>query len=285
MAGALLGRYRGTVLDNVDPAEWGRVLVAVPDVGADHQSWAMPSAAPNQQSLRRRLPAVGDTVFVEYEGGDVSYPVYDGGHPEPGQAADAGVAAGTAAPSTSGSPDGALLGRHRGVVLDTNDPERWGRIFVQVPVAGAAWAMPSEAPNQQGLERELPAIGDTVFVEYELGDATRPVYSGGRPVAGAVADGTAETAPGGGLTGGGGDQPGLFATYRALVLDNVDPTDLGRVSVRVPEVGVDGSWASPSESPEQEGLARELPNVGDTVFVEFEGGDVDRPLYEGGHVR
>ena len=37
------GKYRGTVVDNVDPMQIGRLVVQVPDVGSPIPStWAMP---------------------------------------------------------------------------------------------------------------------------------------------------------------------------------------------------------------------------------------------------
>ena len=37
------GKYRGTVIENIDPEQIGRVLVEVPDVlGLTPSSWAMP---------------------------------------------------------------------------------------------------------------------------------------------------------------------------------------------------------------------------------------------------
>ena len=37
------GKYRGTVIKNIDPEQIGRVLVQVPDVlGMNHSTWSMP---------------------------------------------------------------------------------------------------------------------------------------------------------------------------------------------------------------------------------------------------
>jgi uncharacterized protein involved in type VI secretion and phage assembly len=72
------GKYRGTVTD-VD-ATTMRVKVSVPDAlpGVD-AGWAMPCvpyAGPQVGFLM--LPEVGSGVWVEFEGGDVSYPVWTG---------------------------------------------------------------------------------------------------------------------------------------------------------------------------------------------------------------
>ena len=60
------GKYRGTVLDNVDPMQMGRLMVQVPDVSSLLPStWAMPCLPfAGIQSGMFAVPAVGS-------GGDV----------------------------------------------------------------------------------------------------------------------------------------------------------------------------------------------------------------------
>jgi len=66
--------------------------------------------------------------------------------------------------------------------------------------------------------------------------------------------------------------------YRALVIDSRDPERRLRLKVRVPEVvpGVD-QWAMPCTP----GGTTVLPSVGDTVWVMFEGGQADYPVWLG----
>ncbi|MFF5077470.1 phage baseplate assembly protein V [Actinoplanes sp. NPDC000266] len=75
-----LGKFRGTVVNNVDPMRMGRVQVQVPDVlGVTASSWAMPClpvAAP--QMGVSVVPPVGAGVWVEFEQGDVSFPIWVG---------------------------------------------------------------------------------------------------------------------------------------------------------------------------------------------------------------
>jgi hypothetical protein len=63
------GKYRGTVVNNVDPMVRGRVQVAVPAVLGDGRlSWAEPC-----------VPYAGDQVgLVEFEAGDPAYPILAG---------------------------------------------------------------------------------------------------------------------------------------------------------------------------------------------------------------
>jgi uncharacterized protein involved in type VI secretion and phage assembly len=74
------GKYRGTVVNNIDPAQSGRIQVQVPDVGNMQAStWAEPSAASaGTQSGFYQIPPVGSSVWVEFEQGDPDYPVWSG---------------------------------------------------------------------------------------------------------------------------------------------------------------------------------------------------------------
>jgi Type VI secretion system/phage-baseplate injector OB domain len=75
------GKYRGTVIENIDPEQIGRVLVMVPDVlGITPSSWAMPCvAAAGIQSGMFIVPPIGSGVWVEFEQGDPDYPIWTGG--------------------------------------------------------------------------------------------------------------------------------------------------------------------------------------------------------------
>jgi len=75
-----LGKYRGTVINNVDPMQIGRLQVIVPDVAClVPSSWAMPcvpSAGLNMGMVA--LPSIGAGVWVEFEQGDPEYPIWVG---------------------------------------------------------------------------------------------------------------------------------------------------------------------------------------------------------------
>lgn len=75
-----LGKYRGTVVNNVDPMRMGRIQVQVPDVlGSTPSSWAMPCLPLAGPQLGISVvPPVGAGVWVEFEQGDVSYPIWVG---------------------------------------------------------------------------------------------------------------------------------------------------------------------------------------------------------------
>lgn len=76
----------------------------------------------------------------------------------------------------------------------------------------------------------------------------------------------------------------FFGKYRGQVENNVDPMMLGRVQVSVPAVLGEGSlsWAMPCVPYAGDGVGLfAVPPVGAHVWVEFEGGDPDHPIWSG----
>jgi uncharacterized protein involved in type VI secretion and phage assembly len=85
-----------------------------------------------------------------------------------------------------------------------------------------------------------------------------------------------------------GDRGRWYSKYRAFVRDNNDPARLGRLRLEIPAVlgtGPDAwsAWASPcfpyGGNPDC-GLYL-IPEVGASVWAEFEGGDVQAPIWCG----
>ena len=78
--GPYFGKYRGTVVNNVDPLQIGRVQVLVPDVsGVLLSSWAMPCMpVAGIQTGMFAVPIIGSGVWVEFEQGDPDYPIWVG---------------------------------------------------------------------------------------------------------------------------------------------------------------------------------------------------------------
>jgi len=77
------GKYRGTVVSNIDPMLRGRLLVTVPDVlGPTPSSWAepcVPLAGPTGPPMGTYfVPPIGAGVWVEFEQGDPSRPIWAG---------------------------------------------------------------------------------------------------------------------------------------------------------------------------------------------------------------
>jgi hypothetical protein len=77
------GKYRGTVINNIDPMMRGRLLLEVPDVtGLVPSSWAepcVPLAGPTGPPMGvYMVPPIGAGVWVEFERGDPSKPIWVG---------------------------------------------------------------------------------------------------------------------------------------------------------------------------------------------------------------
>lgn len=77
------GKYRGTVFNNVDPEQRGRLMLMIPEVlGSIPSSWAepcVPLAGPTGPPMGVYLvPPIGAGVWVEFEHGDPDYPIWTG---------------------------------------------------------------------------------------------------------------------------------------------------------------------------------------------------------------
>jgi hypothetical protein len=75
------GKYRGTVVNIVDPENRGRIQAIVPDVqGLTPTTWALPCVpiAGKQEGLFC-IPQMGAAVWIEFEQGDADFPIWVGG--------------------------------------------------------------------------------------------------------------------------------------------------------------------------------------------------------------
>jgi uncharacterized protein involved in type VI secretion and phage assembly len=74
------GKYRGTVINNIDPLQIGRIQVMVPDVSnLIPTSWAMPCLPiAGKQMGAYMIPQIGSGVWVEFEQGDPDFPIWTG---------------------------------------------------------------------------------------------------------------------------------------------------------------------------------------------------------------
>jgi uncharacterized protein involved in type VI secretion and phage assembly len=72
--------------------------------------------------------------------------------------------------------------------------------------------------------------------------------------------------------------------FRGVVVDNNDPNQLGRLTARVPDVFGDetSGWALPATPYAGDGVGLYLiPPVGASVWIEFEHGDPEYPIWSG----
>lgn len=81
--GQFFGKYRGTVINNIDPEQRGRLMLMVPDV--THlipSTWAeacVPLAGPTGPPMGvYMVPPIGAGVWVEYEHGNPDHPIWVG---------------------------------------------------------------------------------------------------------------------------------------------------------------------------------------------------------------
>ena len=74
------GKYRGQVANNIDPMMLGRLQVTCSAVLGDGQlSWAMPCSPYGGSGVGFfMIPPVGANVWVEFEGGNIDFPIWSG---------------------------------------------------------------------------------------------------------------------------------------------------------------------------------------------------------------
>ena len=77
------GKYRATVLNNIDPDQRGRLQLLVPDVlNLVPSTWAepcVPLAGPTGPGMGvYMVPPIGAAVWVEFEHGNPNYPIWVG---------------------------------------------------------------------------------------------------------------------------------------------------------------------------------------------------------------
>jgi hypothetical protein len=81
--GKYWGKYRATVINNIDPELRGRLMLMIPDVlNLIPSTWAeacAPLAGPTGPPMGiYAVPPIGAGVWVEFENGDPDYPIWVG---------------------------------------------------------------------------------------------------------------------------------------------------------------------------------------------------------------
>lgn len=79
-ADRFFGKYRGEVTDDQDPRDQGRLRARVPEVLGDEETgWALPCAPYGGDGIGFfAVPPPGSRVWIEFEAGDPSRPVWSG---------------------------------------------------------------------------------------------------------------------------------------------------------------------------------------------------------------
>jgi uncharacterized protein involved in type VI secretion and phage assembly len=95
------GKYRGSVVSNVDPLQQGRLIALVPDVlGPIPSTWALPCLPfAGKQMGFYGLPQPGAGVWMEFEQGDPNHPIWVGCYLAAGDAPALGLAGIPASPN------------------------------------------------------------------------------------------------------------------------------------------------------------------------------------------
>lgn len=80
----LFGKYRATVINNVDPELRGRLILSIPDaLSLVPSTWAEPCtplSGPTGPAMGvYMVPPIGAGVWAEFEQGNVDYPIWVGG--------------------------------------------------------------------------------------------------------------------------------------------------------------------------------------------------------------
>jgi hypothetical protein len=155
------GKYRGTVLNNVDPMLMGRIQAFVPDVAAVlPSSWCLPCVPiGGVQSGVYMVPAVGSGVWIEFEQGDPDYPIWVGGFwgsaGDPPALAQAGVPA---------SPSIVLQTQMQNAIVISDAPGPAGGIILKCRSGAAIMVNDTGIVIQNGKGAVINLLGPQVNV-------------------------------------------------------------------------------------------------------------------------
>lgn len=131
------GKYRGIVVNNLDPEQLGRIQANVAAVSTAPLGWAVPCVpiAGNQNGIFV-VPQNGANVWIEFEQGDLNLPVWTGGFWNAGEVPALALAGNPVSPSivlqtalqstivisdVAGPTGGIMLKASSGAVVVIND--------------------------------------------------------------------------------------------------------------------------------------------------------------------
>ncbi len=155
------GKYRGTVVSNVDPEQRGRITAMVPDVlGLIPSSRAMPCfPIAGKQQGTYFVPQVGAGVWIEFENGDADHPIWTGGF--------WGVAAEVPALALAGnpaSPSIVLQSTLQNAVVISDLPGPTGGIMLRSTTGATIIVNDTGIYIQNGKGASLVMTGPTVTI-------------------------------------------------------------------------------------------------------------------------
>ncbi len=151
------GKYRGTVVDNVDPMLMGRLQVSVPALGVP-SAWAMPCfPVTGDQAGAWMIPSPGTGVWVEFERGEVDNPIWSGCWY--GSAAEVPPLVREASPAT---PPIVLQTRGQTTVMLSDAPGPTGGILLQTATGGRISITDDGITLSNGKGATITLVGSTV---------------------------------------------------------------------------------------------------------------------------
>lgn len=181
--GRFFGKYAGIVTDRDDPMGIARLRARVPEVFGEETAsgWALPSLPFGGGANRGMylLPDIGDTVWIEFEAGDLSRPIWSGtfwGAPDStGGQDDLGTASGAEVPEAADGP--AAPGQHvirtsAGHVISLDDE---GGVVVVAEAQGAEVRI--AASGEITLKADRINLGDGAAQKLVLGDAFQALFN------------------------------------------------------------------------------------------------------------
>lgn len=158
------GKYRATVTNNIDPENRGRLQLLIPDVlNFIPSTWAepcVPLAGPTGPPMGvYMVPPVGAGVWVEFEQGNVKYPIWVGCRFE--MQSDVPSSAKEGIP---GSPNIVIqsLGQHKLVISDLPGPT--GGIVIQSLTGASITVNDTGIYIKNGQGAEINLIGKMVDI-------------------------------------------------------------------------------------------------------------------------
>jgi uncharacterized protein involved in type VI secretion and phage assembly len=160
-ANSYYGIYGGTVANNVDPLNLGRILPIVPDVtGIPPATWAMPCVTiAGKQMGTFMVPQVGAGVWIQFVGGDPKKPVWMGSWW--GDRAEVPALAQTGVP---GNPNIVLQSALQNLLAISDVPGPTGGIMLRSTTGATIIVNDTGIYIQNGKGASLVMVGNTVTV-------------------------------------------------------------------------------------------------------------------------
>jgi len=159
--GRFYGVYRGTVVNNIDPMQLGRITAIVPDVGGITPStWATPCVPlAGKQMGTFMVPQIGAGVWMQYEAGDADRPIWTGGWW--GNAAEVPALALAGVP---GDPNIVLQTMLQHAIVISDLPGPTGGIMLKSATGATIIVNDTGIYIQNGKGASLVMVGPTVTV-------------------------------------------------------------------------------------------------------------------------